>query len=61
LCSPWRRISETTIATPKLAKVVDIVDDDESVRSAMLGLMKEAGLPVARLMEEGADGSTTER
>ena len=34
-----------TIATPRRAKVVAIVDDDESVRSALLGLMKEAGLP----------------
>jgi FixJ family two-component response regulator len=33
------------IATPRRAKVVAIVDDDESVQSGFAGLMKEAGLP----------------
>jgi FixJ family two-component response regulator len=34
-----------TFATPRRTKVVAIVDDDESIRNALLGLMKEAGLP----------------
>jgi FixJ family two-component response regulator len=33
------------MATQDKAKVVAIVDDDESIRSALQGLMKAAGLP----------------
>jgi hypothetical protein len=50
-----------TIAAPRRAKIGDMVDDDESNRSALLRLMKEPELPVARLRREVGDGSTTER
>jgi hypothetical protein len=50
-----------TIAAPRKAKMGDMVDDDESIRSALLRMMKEPELPVARLRGEGGDGSTTER
>jgi hypothetical protein len=50
-----------TIAAPRRAKMGDMVDDDESIRSALLRMMKEPELPVARLRGEGGDGSTTER
>ena len=35
----------THMATPANAKLIAIVDDDESVRSALEGLMKAVGLP----------------
>ena len=35
------------MASQEKAKVVAIVDDDESVRRALLGLMKEVGMPAA--------------
>jgi hypothetical protein len=61
LCGPRRRINEMTIAAPRKAKMGDMVDDDESIRSALLRMMKGPELPVARLRREGGDGSTTER
>jgi len=42
------------MAIPEKSKLIAIVDDDESVRSALQGMMKEAGLP-ARTFESAEE------